>query len=74
MEMLENGYSGRRFVLVAGIVVLLIWAALYLVFRDWRAKYRERSLYGTTQVVPGDRATPAASAAQGRSGCLARRR
>ena len=50
--MLENGYSGRRFVLVAGIVVLLIWAALYLVFRDWRAKYRERSLYGTTQVVP----------------------
>lgn len=50
--MLEQGHSGRQFVLVAGIVILLIWGTLYLVFRDWRAKHRERSLYGTTQVVP----------------------
>ena len=36
--MLEGGHSGRRFVLAAGITVLLIWGTLYLFFRDWRAK------------------------------------
>jgi hypothetical protein len=25
---------------------------LYLIFRDWRARYRERAMYGATQVVP----------------------
>ncbi len=52
MEGLEAGYSGRRFVLTAGACVLLIWGTLYLVFRDWRAKYRERAFYGATRVVP----------------------
>ena len=47
-----RGHSGRRFVLVAGVIVLLIWGTLYLVFREWRAKYRERAQYGATQVVP----------------------
>ncbi len=50
-EMLEGGHSGRRFVLAAGMTVLLVWGTLYLFFRDWRAKYRERALYGTTRVV-----------------------
>jgi hypothetical protein len=49
---LVGGHSGRRFVLAAGVAVLLIWGTLYLVFRDWRAKYRERARYGATQVVP----------------------
>ena len=51
-ELLPRGHSGVRFVVVAAISVLLIWAALYLAFRDWRAKYRERTGYGMTQVVP----------------------
>jgi hypothetical protein len=51
-EMLEGGHSGRWFVLAAGMTVLLIWGTMYLFFRDWRAKYRARALYGTTQVVP----------------------
>ena len=51
-EPLVGGHSGRRFVLAAGVAVLLIWGTLYLVFRDWRAKYRERARYGATQVVP----------------------
>ena len=51
-DMLAGGHSGRRFVLAAGATVLLIWGTLYLVFRDWRARYRERALYGATQVVP----------------------
>ena len=50
--MIERGHSGRRFVLVAGLTVLVIWGTLFLVFRDWRARYRERALYGATQVVP----------------------
>jgi hypothetical protein len=51
-DLLEGGHSGRWFVVAAGMSVLLIWGMLYLFFRDWRAKYRERALYGTTQVVP----------------------
>jgi hypothetical protein len=50
--MLTGGHSGRRFVLAAGMTVLLIWGTLYLFFRDWRARYRERALYGATQIVP----------------------
>ena len=51
-EAAAGGHSGRRFVLAAGVAVLLIWGTLYLIFRDWRAKYRERARYGATQVVP----------------------
>jgi hypothetical protein len=49
---LPRSHSGRRFVIVAGLVVLMIWGVLYLVFRDWRARYRERAAYGMSQVVP----------------------
>ncbi len=45
-------HSGRRFVLGAGIVLLLLWGALYLIFRDWRARYNERARFGATQVAP----------------------
>jgi hypothetical protein len=51
-EVLGGGHSGRRFVLAAGVTVLLIWGMLYVGFREWRAKYRERARYGATQVVP----------------------
>ena len=49
---LPRSHSGRRFVIMAGIAVLLIWGVLYLVFREWRARYRERAAYGVSQVVP----------------------
>jgi hypothetical protein len=49
---LPRSHSGRRFVIVAGLVVLLIWGVLYLVFRDWRARYRARAAYGASRVVP----------------------
>ena len=48
-EVVKGGHSGRWFVLAAGMTVLVIWGTLYLVFRDWRAKYRERALYGATK-------------------------
>ncbi len=48
----EPGHSGRVFVSVAVIVVLMSWAALYLAFREWRARYRQRAEYGATQVAP----------------------
>ena len=47
---LPRSHSGRRFVIVAGLVVLVIWGALYLAFRDWRARYRARAAYGANQV------------------------
>jgi hypothetical protein len=34
------------------IVLLLLWGTLYVVFRDWRARYRVRAEYGATQVAP----------------------
>ena len=49
---LPRSHSGRRFVIIAGLVVLVLWGALYLAFRDWRARYRERAAYGANQVVP----------------------
>jgi hypothetical protein len=45
-------HSGRRLVLTAGAVMLVLWASLYLVFRDWRARYRARASYGAVQVAP----------------------
>jgi hypothetical protein len=50
--LLGRGHSGRRFVLVAGLALLLLWGMLYVVFRDWRARYRARALYGASHVVP----------------------
>ena len=50
--LMSQGHSGRMLVVGAGIALLVIWGALYLVFRDWRARYRERALYGATQVLP----------------------
>jgi hypothetical protein len=46
-----EGHSGRRFVIVAGFVVLLTWGGLYLAFQGWRANYRERAAYGASHVV-----------------------
>ncbi len=45
------GHSGRRFVIVAGLVVLLTWGGLYLAFQRWRAGYRQRVAYGISHVV-----------------------
>ena len=51
-DALAQGHSGRRFVLVAGAVLLVIWGVLYWNFRDWKTRYRRRASYGATQVVP----------------------
>jgi hypothetical protein len=45
-------HSGRRFVIAAVLVVLAIWGALYLAFRDWRTRYLERATFGARQVAP----------------------
>jgi hypothetical protein len=47
-----DGHSGRRFVVIAVVVVLLIWGGLYLVFYRWRTDYRGRVAYGLSNVVP----------------------
>ena len=48
----SSAHSGRRLVLVAGATILLLWGTLYVVFRDWRARYRARADFGATQVAP----------------------
>ena len=37
---------------VAGAAILVLWGSLYLVFHDWRARYRARTSFGVTQVAP----------------------
>jgi hypothetical protein len=51
-NLLERGHSGRLFIIAAGVTILLVWGMLYLFFREWRSGYRERALYGETQVIP----------------------
>jgi hypothetical protein len=48
----SRGHSGRRFVLFSGLVLLTAWGSIYLLFRDWRARYRQRARYGASYVVP----------------------
>ena len=38
MTFSPRAHSGRRFVLVAGVVTIVIWGTLYLVFREWRSQ------------------------------------
>jgi hypothetical protein len=44
--------SGRRFVILAVIAVLVAWGLLYVIFREWRTRYRVRAAYGANQVAP----------------------
>ncbi len=48
----SSHHSGRRLVLVAGATILILWGSLYLIFRDWRSRYRARADFGATQVAP----------------------
>jgi hypothetical protein len=48
----SEGYSGRRLVIVAGATILVLWVSLYLLFRDWRSRYRSRADFGATQIAP----------------------
>jgi hypothetical protein len=48
----ESMDSGRRFVIVAGLTLLVLWGGLFLAFRDWRARYRARAAFGASQVAP----------------------
>ena len=74
MSWLGRSYSGRRFVIVAVIAVLVVWGLLYLVFREWRARYRVRAAYGASQVVPAIDALRRGRPARRRPGPMARRR
>lgn len=47
-----EGHSGRRFLIVAGLVVAALWGALFLGFRQWRLHYRDRVEFGKSQVAP----------------------
>ena len=44
-------HSGRRVVIVAALVFLVTWGGLYLAFRDWRTRYRQRAAFGATRVA-----------------------
>ncbi|WP_422928145.1 hypothetical protein [Singulisphaera sp. PoT] len=45
-------FSGRHFVVGAGVVFLLICGVLSLAFRDWRSHYDRRARFGIQVVAP----------------------
>jgi hypothetical protein len=45
-------HSGRRFVVTAVAVLLLVWGCLYLTFRVWRAGYRQQTAFARNLVPP----------------------
>ncbi len=47
----ERGVSGRLTVAVGCVLIMVVWGSIYLVFRDWRARYRVRAEFGATQVA-----------------------
>jgi len=49
---LPPSHSGKRFVILACLALLLVWGTLQVAFRMWRANYRERAEFGATQVAP----------------------
>lgn len=49
---LGRTYSGRWFVILGVSAFLVVWGSLYLIFRDWRSRYRERAAFGADQVAP----------------------
>jgi len=51
-DALGPSWSGRRFVIVGVIVLIAIWSALYLVFREWRSRHRELAAFGAREVGP----------------------
>src|SRR5437764_11391912 len=50
LRALGRPHSGRRFVVLAVVVLLTLWLTLFLVFRDWRARYRARTQLGQREV------------------------
>ena len=47
-----QGHSGRRFLVVSGLCLLLVWGGLFVAFREWRSRYRERAAFGVERVLP----------------------
>ncbi|WP_165249488.1 hypothetical protein [Paludisphaera soli] len=45
-------YSGRRFVILSGVGVVLLWALLFLIFRPGLDRFKERTEFGRKEVAP----------------------
>jgi hypothetical protein len=43
--------SGRLFVTAVVVAVLVLWGSLYLIFSQWRSRYRERAAFGARFVA-----------------------
>ena len=51
-ESLGRSMSGRWFVIGAALTIALIWAIVFAVFREWRARHRELAAFGAREVAP----------------------
>ncbi|MDX2038799.1 MAG: hypothetical protein SFX72_19285 [Isosphaeraceae bacterium] len=51
-EASAEGVSGRRFVIIACLSILVIWGLVWLAFSGWKARYEELAAFGKTEVAP----------------------
>ncbi|QEH38985.1 hypothetical protein OJF2_75970 [Aquisphaera giovannonii] len=45
-------HSCRRLVVGGGVLLLVLWMIVFLAFREWRTRYRERARFGAVEVAP----------------------
>jgi len=48
---LGRSIPGRWFVVGAALTIVLIWAVVFGVFREWRARHRELAAFGASEVA-----------------------
>jgi len=48
----DEGYPGRRFVILSGVGVLLVWAILFVVMRPKLDRYKRQADFGRKEVAP----------------------
>jgi hypothetical protein len=51
-EALGPRHDGRWFVTLGVLTLIVLWAALYVAFRDWRARHRALAEFGREAVAP----------------------
>ena len=48
---LGREHSGKKFVIGSLIVILMIWAVLFLSFRDWKGRHQRAAAFGRSEVA-----------------------
>ena len=50
-ETAPKGFSGRLFVILGCLIILVVWGVVYLAFLGWRSRYEELAAFGRMEVA-----------------------